>query len=459
MYALDDTIVAISTPVGQGGIGIVRLSGPESLAIASRLFVPAAGTVDDWVATVRPNQLYYGHVVDPRSERQVDEVLLTCMRAPRTYTRQDVVEINAHGGVSALQEILSLSLADGARLAHEGEFTLRAFMNGRIDLAQAEAVLDVITAKTEASLRVAVGQLGGRLSKGVRALRARMVDLLAYLEASVDFPEDDVPAQELDPELGALQAELSALLEQADRGIVYRQGVRTAIIGPPNVGKSSLLNALLRTDRAIVTPVPGTTRDTLEETFNLQGIPFVLVDTAGINETDDMIEQLGVERSRRSVQEANLVLVVVDGSEPLSQSDLQVASLVHGRSAILVINKSDLPSELDRDELLPTAPRVRVSALTGEGLAELERLLVESVLGGDVALGDEPVISSPRHRDLVRRALDHVADARTSLSDGLPLDVLAIDITEAVQGLGEITGETASDDLLASIFGRFCIGK
>ena len=203
MYALDDTIVAISTPVGQGGIGIVRLSGPESLAIASRLFVPAAGTVDDWVATVRPNQLYYGHVVDPRSERQVDEVLLTCMRAPRTYTRQDVVEINAHGGVTALQEILSLSLADGARLAHEGEFTLRAFMNGRIDLAQAEAVLDVITAKTEASLRVAVGQLGGRLSKGVRALRARMVDLLAYLEASVDFPEDDVPAQELDPELGA----------------------------------------------------------------------------------------------------------------------------------------------------------------------------------------------------------------------------------------------------------------
>ncbi|MBN1401794.1 MAG: tRNA uridine-5-carboxymethylaminomethyl(34) synthesis GTPase MnmE [Anaerolineae bacterium] len=456
---MDDTIAAISTSIGQGGIGIVRLSGPEALDIAARLFIPSVARHRPWRERAQSNRLYYGHVLDPETDGLVDEVLVSYMRAPHTYTRQDVVEINAHGGIMALRAILSLCLASGARLAHEGEFTLRAFVNGRIDLAQAEAVLDVVNAKTEASLRVAVGQLGGRLSGQVRELRRRMVDLLAYLQATVDFPEEDIPPQEVAPELAELTQRLDDLLETADRGIIYRQGVRTAIVGRPNVGKSSLLNALLRVDRAIVTPIPGTTRDTLEEMFDLQGIPFVLVDTAGINRTQDLVERLGIERSRQAVVQADLVVVVVDGSVPPTEEDAQVADLACGRPALLAINKSDLPRVAGHEGLLPQAPQVAVSALYGDGIPTLERALTEMVFGGRIVLSDEPLVSSPRHRELLRQARAHIQDAQTALRQGLPLDLLSIDLSEAIQSLGEITGESASEDLLESIFGRFCIGK
>ncbi|MGD8624523.1 MAG: tRNA uridine-5-carboxymethylaminomethyl(34) synthesis GTPase MnmE, partial [Anaerolineae bacterium] len=340
MYSLDDTIAAISTPTGEGGIGIVRLTGPQSAPILDRLFAPATGRP---AGALAPRTLHYGRVVDPDTGQVVDEVLAAYMPAPRTYTRQDVVEINGHGGIVALRRILELCLRQGARPAERGEFTARAFLNGRLDLAQAEAVLDVVQAKTGVSLQAAVDQLAGHLSDRVRSVRARLLEALAFLEASLDFVEDELPDREIGPDLEAAGEALSRLLADADRGIIYRQGIRAAIVGRPNVGKSSLLNRLLRTSRAIVTDIPGTTRDTLEETLNLQGIPVILVDTAGIAAgTRDPIERLGIERSRAALAQADLALLVVDASCPPESADREIAALVAGKPAILVLNKIDL---------------------------------------------------------------------------------------------------------------------
>jgi len=458
MYSLDDTIAAISTPVGEGGIGIVRLSGPDALAILQNIFL--RGRKRSAIRKLQPYHLTYGHVVDPETNQTLDEVLVAYMPAPWTYTRQDVVEINCHGGIVPLRRVLELCLRYGARLASPGEFTLRAFLNGRIDLAQAEAVLDIVRAKTAASLRVAVGQLDGRLSHEVHQVRAQMVDVLSWLEASVDFAEDEIPPRDIAPDLEKVQGRLERLLSTADQGIVYRQGVRTAIIGRPNVGKSSLLNALLRTSRAIVTPIPGTTRDTLEETLNLQGVPLVLVDTAGITaDAEDVIERLGIERSRAALAQADLALMVVDGSELLTSADHDIAALLENKPSLLVINKCDLPVVIDVDGFLPNLPRVRISALTGEGLDTLELAIVETVFSGQVLASDALLVSNPRHKDILQRAHDHVLAARQTHAQGLPADFVAIDLTAAVNALGEITGETLHEDLLETIFSNFCIGK
>lgn len=457
MISLDDTIAAISTPLGQGGIGIVRLSGPQAVEIA-RLVLRTRDS--DWRdGGPRSHRLYYGHIVHPHSGKVVDEVLLSVMRAPRTYTRQDVVEINAHGGIVPLREIYALCLQAGARPAQEGEFTLRAFLNGRLDLAQAEAVLDVIQARTEASLRVALDQLGGRLSNQVRAIRRELLQALAHLEASIDFPEDEIPPLDVRASLQRAEEQLLRLTREAQRGMVYRQGVHTAIVGRPNVGKSSLLNTLLRAERAIVTPIPGTTRDTVEETLDLQGVPLVLVDTAGISATEDAIERLGVERSHRSIQRADLVLLTVDGSLEPQAEDLKVAALAHDKAAIVVLNKSDLGPASDYGALLPGAPHVPVSALTGQGIPDLEETILDVVLSGAINVGDGPVASNPRHREVFRRALAHVREAAQAHQDGLPPDMVSIDLRDAVDALGQVTGETASEDLLSTIFGQFCIGK
>ncbi|MBM4466734.1 MAG: tRNA uridine-5-carboxymethylaminomethyl(34) synthesis GTPase MnmE [Chloroflexi bacterium] len=461
MYSLDDTIAAISTPIGEGGIGIVRMSGPEALSILQKIFVKGKPTnIQSPISNLQPHHLHYGHVVDPETSEVIDEVLVCYMKAPRTYTRQDVAEINCHGGIAPLRRTLELCLRQGARLASPGEFTLRAFVNGRIDLAQAEAVLDIVRAKTEAGLRVAVDQLEGRLSDQVRALRGQLVDVLAYLEATIDFEEDDIPERDIAPDLEEARRQLEQLLAHADRGMIYRQGIRTAIVGRPNVGKSSLLNALLRTSRAIVTPIPGTTRDTLEETLNLQGIPLVLVDTAGIvAETENVIEQLSIERSRRALAQADLALLVVDRSESLTEADHQIAGLAAGKAAILVINKIDLPRAGGSLDIMPEAPRVEISALTGDGLEELEETIVEVVFSGQVLASDEPLVSSSRHKDILRRALDCVASAQGAHTRGMPADFVAIDLTSAVNALGEITGETVTEDLLEVIFSEFCVGK
>ena len=465
MVSLDDTIVAISTPLGEGGIGIVRLTGPEAASILKRLFVtgpcPTAALRKKAAPNLQPRTLHYGHIVEPGTGAVVDEVLAVHMPAPQTYTRQDVIEINGHGGFVALQRIQSLCVRQGARLAEPGEFTARAFLNGRLDLAQAEAVLDVVRAKTETSLQMAVHQLAGRLSDRVRSTRDRLLDVLAYLEVTIDFEEDEIPAWDIGPDLNRASKELAGLLAGADQGIIYRQGVRTAITGRPNVGKSSLLNQLLRTSRAIVTDIPGTTRDTLEETLNLQGIPVVLVDTAGITaQPQDPIERLGIERGRAALAQADLVLLVLDASEPLTDADRAIAALVGDKPAIVVLNKIDL---LDGQEPVSSpildATCVLISALTGQGLEDLEAAIVSTVLSGQVAATEAPLVTSPRHKEALNRALEHVQAAHTGYLDGQLTDLLAIDVTCAVNALGEITGQTASEDLVETIFGNFCVGK
>jgi tRNA modification GTPase len=461
MISLDDTIAAISTPIGEAGIGIVRMTGPDAAGILHHLFVPGGQTLKQPRLNLRPRTLHYGHIVDPASGEMADEVLAVHMPAPGTYTRQDIVEINGHGGIVALRRVLALCLRQGARMAERGEFTARAFLNGRLDLAQAEAVLDVVQAKTETSLQAAVGQLAGRLSDSIRSVRAVLVGALAYVEASIDFEEDEIPERDIGPDLERAAAELSALLADADRGIIYRQGVRTAIVGRPNVGKSSLLNRLLRTSRAIVTDIPGTTRDTLEETLNLQGVPVVLVDTAGIiAKTEDPIERLGIERSRAALAQADLALLVLDVSQPLSDADCAIAALVEGTPAVMVLNKIDLVDHAPGDQwAIVDAPCVPVSALTGDGLDALEEAIVETVFSGQVVGSEAPMVTSPRHKEALNRALDHVNAVQVAHRAAATPDLVAIDLAAAVNALGEITGQTASEDLIETIFRSFCVGK
>ena len=442
-----DTIAAISTPPGEGGIGIVRLSGSEALSIAGSIFP----------RRLSDRLLQYGHVIDPETGERVDEVLVSYMAAPHTYTREDIIEINCHGGPLPLQRILQLALRHGARAARPGEFTLRAFLNGRIDLAQAESVLDVVRARTEASLRVAVQGLEGRLSSAVRDLRRPLLSALAYLTARIDFPEDEIPPQDVAGPLREASRLLKELISTADAGMVYRLGVKTAIVGRPNVGKSSLLNRLLREDRSIVTPVPGTTRDTVEEVANIQGVPFVLVDTAGIVHSRDAVESLGVERSRRAIERADLVLAVVDVSQPLTDADREIAALIGAKAALVVANKCDLPAQANPGEL--GRETVYTSALSGEGLGRLEEKMAAAALGGRATAPDELLVNNPRHKDALQRAAASLDQALRDLDAGMADDFVTIHLTAGLGALGEITGETVREDLLETIFADFCIGK
>jgi tRNA modification GTPase len=458
MYTLDDTIAAIATSIGQSGIGIVKISGPEALTIGQQLFRSAKGSTD-----FQPYRLHYGYIVDPTSNSRVDEGLVVYMPKPHSYTCQDIIEIQTHGGIVPLRRILELTLSLGARPAEAGEMTLRAFLNGRLDLAQAEAVLDVIEAKTDAALRVATEQLSGSLSAQVSEVRAILLDTLAFLEASIDFVEDEIPAQEVEGPLNDVIAPLEMLLQSADHGLIYRQGVRAAIVGRPNVGKSSLLNALLRGNRAIVTDIPGTTRDTLEETANVGGIPLVLVDTAGIRaQPADEVERIGVDRSRAALGRADIALMVIDGSSDLESGDHEISQAIGSKPALLIINKHDLRGRLRSEvigDFLPGVGRVFISALTRQGIAELEETLVDLILGGSVTIADTPLVSNPRHKTLLQRALEHTKAALSAQGDGVTPDLVSIDVREAVEALGEITGETVTEDLLDTIFSKFCIGK
>lgn len=453
MYSLDDTIAAISTPLGEGGIGLVRISGPEAGRILKALFNPARGNGE-----IRPFTLRHGWVVDPATGERVDEALAAFMPAPGTYTRQDVAEVNGHGGLAPLRRVLELALRHGARAAEPGEFTLRAFVNGRIDLAQAEAVLEVVRARTDAGLRLAVTQLEGRLSGEVRRARQTALSALAYLEATIDFTEDEIPPEDPRERLGEARGIVARLLQDADKGIVVRQGARVAIVGRPNVGKSSLLNALLRADRAIITPIPGTTRDTLEETANLRGVPVVLVDTAGISDGGaDPIVRLGIERSRRALTEADLALLVVDGSEALQPDDWQIAQMLEGRAVLVVVNKSDLGQVADLAQFADGALRVSISALTGDGLDHLEEAVHQAVLGAGA--NGAPLVASLRHKQVLEAARWSLEHALGTLAAGLPADLVCIDVRGVVDALGEITGQTASEELVQAIFSRFCVGK
>ena len=445
-----DTIAAIATPPGHGGIGVVRLSGLECQAVVERLFDGA----------MKDHYLSHGHIRDPKSGEVVDEVLVAYMAAPRTYTREDVVEISCHGSPLVLQRVLELALEHGARLASPGEFTLRAFLNGRLDLAQAEAVLDVIQAQSRASLRIAIAGLGGRLSEPIHQVRVRLVQVQAYLTACIDFPEDEVEQQiAIDPRglIAECREELERLLGSADAGAVYRQGVRTAIVGKPNVGKSSLLNRLLGEDRAIVTAIPGTTRDTVEEAATVRGIPFHLIDTAGIQDTADVVEHMGIERSRKALEQADLLLLVIDGSEALSAEDGQVLAAVQGKKALTVANKADLPLQADVAGL--PQPVVLVSALTGAGMEDLHEAMAKAALGGQVIASDAVMVTNPRHKAALQGALLHLQAAEASMRAGTPEDFVTIDLAAALNHLGQVTGENAGEDVLDAIFRQFCIGK
>jgi tRNA modification GTPase len=458
----DDTIAAVATAVGEGGIGIVRLSGPSSVSIADGLFRGSRGRS---AADQPARYAAYGHIIDPVDGRTVDEVLLIIMPAPHSYTREDVVEIHCHGGPLPLRRILALVLAAGARAAEPGEFTKRAFLNGRLDLSQAEAVIDVIRAKTDASLRLAVGHLAGAFSQKVGAFRQEILRLIAHLEAAIDFPEEDIEelaAREVVAALTTLGDDIDRLLATADTGRILREGLATAIIGKPNVGKSSLLNALLGAKRAIVTDIPGTTRDIIEEYVNIGGIPLKVIDTAGIRETADVVERIGVERAREALAQADLVLVLLDASAPLTSEDREVLGLLSGRQAIVIVNKTDLPSVIDMAAvaaLVPDKPVIRISALEGTGVAELETAISDLVYSGRVVQGESAFVSNVRHSQLLKQARGRLQEAQTAAEGGLPPDCIVVDLRAAWTTLGEITGETVGEDIIDTIFSQFCIGK
>jgi tRNA modification GTPase TrmE len=457
-----ETIAAIATPPGEGAIGIVRISGPEALSVAERV-VRSKRRLSD----VPSHTLVYGKVVDEH-ERILDDVLVGVMRAPRTYTGEDLIEINCHGGPVILQRVLERVLQAGARLAQPGEFTKRAFLNGKMDLAQAEAVIDMVRAKSPKGLEIAALQLEGKLSEVVRTQREAILDLLTHIQAVIDYPEEglvDIAPEEVGARLAEISKELQRLLAGADAGRIYREGIRVAIVGKPNVGKSSLLNAILQEDRAIVTPIAGTTRDLIEERALLGGIPFTLTDTAGIRVTDDPVEMIGVERTRKAIEGADLIFLVVSGAEPLDSDDEAVIQQVREAGAaarvLVVVNKADLPPALDREGLAKAAgewPCVWVSAVTGMGLDHLEELASKEVLG-EAGAQDAILLTRARHKAALEEALAALKEAQATITEGLPLDLVSVDLQAALEALGQVTGESVSEEVVARIFAQFCVGK
>jgi tRNA modification GTPase len=452
-----DTICAVSTPPGEGGIGIIRISGRDAVAAASTIFRPRG---NDAMADAASHTLRYGHVVDPATGELVDEALVSVMRAPATYTREDVVEINCHGGMAPLSRTMGLLIAAGARQAEPGEFTKRAFLNGRIDLAQAEAVMDVIRARTDLAHRAANAQLEGGLSTEISALRNKLISILASVEAGIDFPEDDIETESgkpLSEEISPLLEGIERLISGASYGRIMREGFATAIVGRPNVGKSSLLNALLRQDRAIVTEVAGTTRDVLEEYLNIDGVPLRILDTAGIRHSHDVVEQEGVRRSLAAIESADIVLVVLDGSQELTAEDGRVLDAAAGKSAVAVINKSDLPKRLGPIGL--PAARLEISCRTGAGLGELRRSISHIVRSGMTGPKEHAWAVNRRHRTALEQAGESLRKALDSSEAGLSPEFLAVDLRGALDSLGLIIGATYTDDILERIFNDFCIGK
>lgn len=460
MMKIDDTIAAIATPYGEGGIGIIRISGQNAKAILESIFVPAGK-----FAKMDNRKLTYGFVKDPEKNETIDEVMAVFMKSPFTYTCEDVAEIDCHGSVVSLKKTLELVLRSGARPAEMGEFTKRAFLNGRLDLSQAEAVMDVVSAKTEKSFDVAFEQLEGRIAREMEPLKKKILDLLAELSVNIDYPDEDTEEmtyKKLIEELDRIRSMTDNLLASADEGRMLREGINCVIIGKPNVGKSSLMNALLKESRAIVTNIPGTTRDTIEEMLNIRGIPVKLTDTAGIHETEDAVEKMGILKSKASFNSADLVIFMLDKSSPLDDADRELMKMAGSKKMLVLLNKTDLKSVIEKEtaeKLLPGAKVIETSMQTREGVEAIENCIVEMVHGGQLKQENSIIITNVRHKDLLGRARSAINDARLAAESGEALDFAEMDVNRAYQAICDITGDEVSDDILNEVFARFCLGK
>ncbi len=458
-----DTIAAISTPMGEGAIAIVRMSGPESFLIADKVFKSIG---NKRIKDVASHTIHYGHIVDPGTEEIIEEVMISVMKGPRTFTKEDVIEINCHGGMASVNRLLQLLVTNGARLAEPGEFTKRAFLNGRIDLSQAEAVMDLIRAKTDKAMNVALGQMEGRLSKLIRSLRQEILETLAQVEVNIDYPEyDDV--EEMTHQLMLdkskfVQEEIRKLLQTSQQGKILREGLSTVIVGRPNVGKSSLLNSLVQDSKAIVTDIPGTTRDVIEEYVNVRGVPLRLLDTAGIRETEDIVERIGVEKSRKVLKEADLILLVLNYSDELTEEDINLFKAIEGMDYIVIVNKTDLPQKIDMErikELSANQKMVTTSLLQDKGINQLEEAISSLFFEGVIEASDMTYVSNTRHISLLNQALQSINEAISGVEMGTPIDIVQIDLTRTWELLGEVIGDSVHESLIDQLFSQFCLGK
>ncbi|EGQ4205277.1 tRNA uridine-5-carboxymethylaminomethyl(34) synthesis GTPase MnmE [Staphylococcus pseudintermedius] len=456
-----DTITSISTPMGEGAIGIVRLSGHDAVDIADKLYKGKHLLKD-----VPTHTINYGHIIDPETEEVVEEVMVSVLRAPRTFTREDIVEINCHGGILTINRVLELTMTYGARMAEPGEYTKRAFLNGRIDLSQAEAVMDFIRSKTDRASKVAMNQIEGRLSDLIKRQRQSILEILAQVEVNIDYPEyddvEDATTEFLLERSQEIKLEIQKLLDTGVQGKIMREGLSTVIVGKPNVGKSSMLNNLIQDNKAIVTEVAGTTRDVLEEYVNVRGVPLRLVDTAGIRETEDIVERIGVERSRKALSEADLILFVLNYNEPLTEDDRKLYEVIKNEDAIVIINKTDLEQRLDLAEvekMVGDMPIIQTSMLQQQGIDELEIQIRDLFFGGEVQSQDMTYVSNSRHISLLKQAKNAIQDAIDAAEMGVPMDMVQIDLTRTWEILGEIIGESASEELIDQLFSQFCLGK
>jgi tRNA modification GTPase len=464
VYHLEfDTIAAISTPMGEGAIAIVRLSGEKAIHISDKLFRGVGGKR---LVDVHSHTIHYGHLVDPKTDLVAEEVMVSVMKGPKTFTKEDVVEINCHGGLVSVNRVLQLVLNNGARLADPGEFTKRAFLNGRIDLSQAEAVMDLIRAKTDRAMNVALGQMEGRLSRLIQKLRQEILETLAHVEVNIDYPEyDDVEEMThhlLIDKARYVKGEIEKVLQTSQQGKILREGLATVIVGRPNVGKSSLLNSLVHENKAIVTDIPGTTRDVIEEYVNVRGVPLKLLDTAGIRETEDIVERIGVEKSRQVLKEADLILLVLNHSDEITIEDENIFAAVEGMDVIVIINKMDLPQKIsmERVEQLAKGHKViRTSLLEDRGVDELEEAIAALFFAGSIEAGDLTYVSNSRHIALLNQALNSIEDAIDGVESGTPIDIVQIDFTRTWELLGEIIGQSVHESLIDQLFSQFCLGK
>lgn len=453
-----DTIAAIATVLGEGGISIIRVSGSDALNIVSSIFI---GKNQRKLNDIKPYSMRYGHIIDKNNQEVIDEVLVSYMKGPRSFTGEDCVEINCHGGYICTNRVLDQVTKSGARIAEPGEFSKRAFLNGRIDLSQAEAVMDLITSKTELSQRSALAQSEGRISREINNLRQQLLGTIAHIEATVDYPEDDLEeatGENVSKSLKEIIENIDYLLSTAEEGKILREGLNMVIIGKPNVGKSSLLNALLMDNRAIVTDVPGTTRDVIEEYVSLDGIPIKLVDTAGIRDTEDIVEKIGVEKSKEKINEADLIVLILDLSRPIEEEDREIINQVKNKKHIVLLNKSDLEKKLDINEIKDLNNIIEISAKNSYGLDKLKEKIKDMFFSGKIK-ASEVMITNNRHKEALYRARERCAAALETLDLGISIDLAVIDIRNAWMNLGEITGETVEEDLIDKIFSEFCLGK